>query len=212
MALTPTAGYTWVNGEVVTATKLNLAANPTIPSDQSYTFAAGSNAAPSVNFTGGTTTGLYYSSGVGIAVGGVNVGIFSSTGLTMPGALVLNGLDGENLKFTKGTNTAVQTIRWEKSDGTDLGFLSVGGSGTNYIMQFGTNISGQSLLMYAGAAALVLTLSDTAATFATKIVIVTGTPASAAATGTAGTVLWDASFLYVCTATDTWKRAAISTW
>ena len=38
------------------------------------------------------------------------------------------------------------------------------------------------------------------------------TPASAAATGNAGDICWDASYIYVCTATNTWKRAAISTW
>jgi len=38
------------------------------------------------------------------------------------------------------------------------------------------------------------------------------TPASASATGTAGTICWDTSYIYVCTATNTWKRAAISTW
>jgi hypothetical protein len=38
------------------------------------------------------------------------------------------------------------------------------------------------------------------------------TPASASDTGTAGEVCWDASYIYVCTATDTWKRAALSTW
>jgi len=37
-------------------------------------------------------------------------------------------------------------------------------------------------------------------------------PASASATGTAGTVSWDADYIYICTATDTWKRVAISTW
>ena len=37
-------------------------------------------------------------------------------------------------------------------------------------------------------------------------------PASASATGTAGTVSWDADYVYICTATDTWKRVAISTW
>jgi hypothetical protein len=42
--------------------------------------------------------------------------------------------------------------------------------------------------------------------------IVNSTPASAAATGTAGTIAWDANFIYVCTATDTWKRVAIATW
>ena len=38
------------------------------------------------------------------------------------------------------------------------------------------------------------------------------TPATATATGAAGEVCWDANYLYVCTATDTWKRAALSTW
>jgi hypothetical protein len=38
------------------------------------------------------------------------------------------------------------------------------------------------------------------------------TPASASATGTTGTICWDTSYIYVCTATNTWKRVAISTW
>ena len=38
------------------------------------------------------------------------------------------------------------------------------------------------------------------------------TPASAADTGTAGEICWDASYIYVCTATNTWKRSAIATW
>jgi len=38
------------------------------------------------------------------------------------------------------------------------------------------------------------------------------TPASASDTGTTGQIAWDSSYLYVCTATDTWKRVAIATW
>jgi hypothetical protein len=38
------------------------------------------------------------------------------------------------------------------------------------------------------------------------------TPASATATGTTGEIAWDANYIYVCTATNTWKRTAISTW
>jgi hypothetical protein len=37
-------------------------------------------------------------------------------------------------------------------------------------------------------------------------------PASATDTGTAGDIRYDADYIYICTATDTWKRAAISTW
>ena len=38
------------------------------------------------------------------------------------------------------------------------------------------------------------------------------TPASATAIGNAGDICWDASYVYVCTATNTWKRSAIATW
>ena len=38
------------------------------------------------------------------------------------------------------------------------------------------------------------------------------TPASATATGTTGEVRIDANYIYVCTGTNTWKRAAIATW
>ena len=37
-------------------------------------------------------------------------------------------------------------------------------------------------------------------------------PASASATGSEGQIAWDANYIYVCTATNTWKRVAIATW
>ena len=40
----------------------------------------------------------------------------------------------------------------------------------------------------------------------------TKTPSSASDTGVTGDICWDASYIYVCTATNTWKRTAISTW
>jgi hypothetical protein len=39
-----------------------------------------------------------------------------------------------------------------------------------------------------------------------------GAPASASATGTTGDISFDSSYIYVCVATNTWKRTAISTW
>ena len=38
------------------------------------------------------------------------------------------------------------------------------------------------------------------------------TPASAGAPGLAGEIRWDADYIYICIANDTWKRVAISTW
>ena len=49
-------------------------------------------------------------------------------------------------------------------------------------------------------------------TLGSRPIIPTHTPASATAAGTAGEIAWDANYIYVCTATNTWKRAALSTW
>ena len=38
------------------------------------------------------------------------------------------------------------------------------------------------------------------------------TPASSGAAGNQGDICWDADFIYVCTATNTWERAAIVAW
>lgn len=63
--------------------------------------------------------------------------------------------------------------------------------------------------------------TDSGSTNATKnftveslkdFIISSSAPVSASATGTAGQVAYDADYLYVCVATDTWKRVAISTW
>ena len=50
-------------------------------------------------------------------------------------------------------------------------------------------------------------------TFSGTLNIVAKTaPASASATGVAGTVIIDADYIYRCTATNTWKRSPLSTW
>jgi hypothetical protein len=38
------------------------------------------------------------------------------------------------------------------------------------------------------------------------------TPASSSATGNVGEICWDANYIYVCTATNTWRRVAINAW
>jgi hypothetical protein len=49
-------------------------------------------------------------------------------------------------------------------------------------------------------------------TLGSRPILPTLTPASATATGIAGEVAWDENYIYVCTAANTWKRVAISTW
>lgn len=38
------------------------------------------------------------------------------------------------------------------------------------------------------------------------------TPSSSTDTGTTGDICWDSNYIYVCVATNTWKRTAITTW
>ena len=71
--------------------------------------------------------------------------------------------------------------------------------------------------LYQGDAIDSVSVSDGAITTAKlasglSINLASSTPASASATGTQGQVTWDANYIYVCTATNTWKRVAIATW
>jgi hypothetical protein len=43
-------------------------------------------------------------------------------------------------------------------------------------------------------------------------IVTAKTPSSATDTGTTGDICWDASYLYICTATNTWRRIAHATW
>jgi hypothetical protein len=38
------------------------------------------------------------------------------------------------------------------------------------------------------------------------------TPSSSTAAGNAGDICWDADYIYICVAANTWKRSALSTW
>lgn len=67
---------------------------------------------------------------------------------------------------------------------------NVTGGSTNYAIQTGAGL---------------VSLGD-------ALITATHTPASATDTGVAGQFAWDASFIYICIATNTWKRVGIATW
>ncbi len=61
-------------------------------------------------------------------------------------------------------------------------------------------------------------VNDTQVTYNFTVASVVGTiadvtaPASATSTGAAGQIATDANYIYVCVATNTWKRVAIASW
>jgi hypothetical protein len=84
-------------------------------------------------------------------------------------------------------------------------------SGTNVALAADTALS-------RNAAGVVEVNNGTAGTFSDLIVrnfrmsAPTGVPTANNSTGTEGSIRWDADYIYICTATNTWKRVAIATW
>lgn len=107
MAFTLVPGYVWVDGEVFTATKANLAATPTLAGDQTYTFGVGAAATPSINFTGFTTSGFYYVGGLGVSIAGSSVGLFTATGLN---ASAIGATTPSTGSFTTLAGSGLMTI------------------------------------------------------------------------------------------------------
>ena len=65
-----------------------------------------------------------------------------------------------------------------------------------------------------GTAATVTTAAQPAITSLgtlTSLTIASAAPANATAPGTAGTIAWEAGFLYVCTSANVWQRVVIAT-
>lgn len=150
-----------------------------------------------------TTTGSLINAGgfgnAGAAYIGGNLTVASST-------ITLSGVSGNNQFIALGNNA-----------NSALYVLANAASTKHWAIYTTPGVSGgqTAFKIYdyvAGAAALSIEPSTWGVTLAGRLNIPTATPASAGAAGTAGDIAWDASYIYVCTAASTWKRAAIATW
>lgn len=112
--------------------------------------------------------------------------------------------------LTGGSGTAAKvTPSWKVLT------ITVSGAGTNYPSYPYPKVTWASgAMVKEPLVSFTMTATQTALSLnpGGSVLISQQTPASAAATGTANTIAFDASFIYVCTAANTWKRAAIATW
>lgn len=105
-----------------------------------------------------------------------------------------------------GTATAVTTWRFAAG-----GVLQSRVTGTTGGLSFGSG-STQDTNLYRSAAN-VLQTDDAFVIGSNRLNIATAkTPASASDTGTTGDFAWDTNYVYVCVATNTWKRSGLSSW
>ncbi len=179
------------------------AASVTFPlegSDGSATF-------PTYAFSGETNTGMYRagSSELGFCVNGNE-------------RMKLKNNAVEAISFhVSGTDTAA-TPGYSFNNDTDTGMYS----GTSNTISFSTNsteryrIGSAGELLIGGSAAgtggQVFTSNGAGQAPAWKNILTQSAPSSSTDTGVAGSIASDTNYFYVCTATDTWKRVAISSW
>lgn len=141
------------------------------------------------------------------------------------------GNDLTNVTQIIGSSSSDLNISTGTSDGSDNLSLRLGGGGatnvtrgavaifsgnedsnTGNVLLSSGNVSGsQVIIQTKGSTALVID-ENKLFTFSGDISLLSSPPASASATGTTGTITYDADYIYVCTATNTWKRVAIATW
>lgn len=133
------------------------------------------------------------------------VHLFYNTTASTP-SMLLSGTG-----YSGGTSTTTKpTLLIEPTGTTSTGWST---SGTKLGVNAESGFAGNLLDLQLNATSKLKIDKDGKLTStATTINIATKTPSSASDTGTTGDVAWDSSYIYVCVATNTWKRVAISTW
>tara|TARA_R110001592_G_scaffold130955_1_gene344461 strand:- start:107 stop:1051 length:945 start_codon:yes stop_codon:yes gene_type:complete len=152
-------------------------------------------------------------------VGGGNLSLFSDDTLE-----IKSGQTGENFaRFTKDGPIELYYDNVKKfstvSAGVsiDNGSLTVQGSaGNNGQVTLAGNgvVNGTTSLRLAVGSTNIVSVAATGTTTTGQINIaaLNTAPASAGATGILGEIRFTADYIYVCVATDTWKRVLIATW
>jgi hypothetical protein len=104
------------------------------------------------------------------------------------------GMDNVMFSGQAGVYKLESTITQTYSYATNRSLVGIGVESPSYELDVSGNTNTTSLIVSSSA------------------IMPISTPSSASDTGTTGQVAVDTDYVYVCTATNTWKRAALSTW
>jgi hypothetical protein len=169
----------------------------------------------SSNRVGIGTTSPIYRLDVSVSSGAIARFINGSSGgthSTTHGELIVESGDANMGIQLLGTATSNQKVLFSDPDSSGSGQLTY--DHTSNYMSFFTNTAERMRISSSGNVGIgTSSPSNVLDVNADSIrVRIAQTPASASATGNQGEIAWDADYIYVCVATNTWKRVAIATW
>lgn len=163
------------------------------------------------------------SSGTGYAVEAIGNSVKASIRVTNPAP---NGLaiDANGGITAANNSTTVSTVKATNSSTTGVALEALGrveASKTLRVTGSQPPTSGVGIeLAYSGGIGYVTAYDRTTAAgrplhMISSETVIGGTsnvPASSSSAGTQGQIAWDSNYIYVCAATNTWRRTALSTW
>ena len=133
--------------------------------------------------------------------------VFNSDGIRLTGTN-LNLVDGNDNDLVYISNVGEITFNGSSTLSLNGGF---------HVNTVGTNNGDSNVVNYVGGAFVYgPALKDYAGNIGANNVTITGilkapqTTKASTATGTTGQICWDANYIYVCTATNTWKRSPLT--
>ena len=179
----------------------------------------------------GTMARNNYESGSYVYNGDMKVGVYTSSTNSAHGAAISFGQTnlltnsryaGFDMQYVYSATVASNAWRINYTERSSVGVVQ---NYTANILQcyadgsviinpstLGVTASAKLLVGTATNAGYMLDVNGTARATQFYLSALNTAPASATATGTTGEIRIDANYIYICTATNTWKRVAIATW
>lgn len=179
----------------------------------------------------GTMTRQTYESGSFVYNGDMKVGIYTASTNSTHGAAISFGqtnltansrYPGFDMQYVYSSTVASNAWRVNYTERSAAGvvqnytanILQAYADGSVIINPTTSGVTASAKLLVGTAtnAGYMLDVNGTARATQFYLSALNTAPASATATGTTGEIRIDANYIYICTATNTWKRVAIATW
>jgi len=200
---------TWFTGGTSTTTKPQVVIEPTGTTSTAWsTSGTGLGVNASSGFTG-RLLDLQLNGTSNFSVSSAGQALVPNGSLTNPSYGFSANTDcGFYIRSTNQVGTVVDGVLKHETSANELTLF-------NTPVHFSPNTSSASDAGFSRSATGVVKVTDGSTGDGTLLAQhrLAGTaPATASSTGVAGDVRYDASYVYICTATNTWKRALLTTW